>query len=182
MIERYPFPKGGCAGYDCVAAKGVLVVWIDVPGVGEPIAIVNTHLNSRRATRVVSDRADQAYAWQVASARRLLSRAVSSASPVIFGGDFNTGKVPARVAAVTQPLIDSTEIDGLRTVLTEGKVVAGSQNEAQRIVDRNKDKILARDGDRVALLPERAWVPFPIGSKNPLSDHAGFVIDFSLEQ
>ncbi len=181
-VERYAFPEGACAGYDCLAAKGVLVAWIDVPGAGEPIAVVNVHLNSRRATHVASERADRAYTWQVAAVREFLSSVLPSGSPVIFGGDFNTGRVPARVAAVSQPFIDATQIDGLKTVLTEGGVVVGSQNETQRIVDRNKDKILFRDGVRVALRPERAWVPFPITSQEPLSDHAGFVIDVSLDR
>lgn len=180
-IERYAFPEGACAGYDCLAAKGVLAAWIDVPGAGEPIAVVNTHLNSRRATHVASERADRAFAWQVAAVREFLSRVLPSGSPAIFGGDFNTGRVPARVATVAQPLIDGTQVDGLRTILANGGVVFGSQNEAQRIIGRNKDKILFRDGTRVGLRPERAWVPFPITSQEPLSDHAGFVIDVSFE-
>lgn len=180
-IERYAFPEGACAGYDCLAAKGVLVAWIDVPGAREPIAVVDTHLNSRRATRVAKERADRAYAWQAGAVREFLSRVLPSGAPVIIGGDFNTGQVPARLAAVSKPLIEGTQIDGLRTVLTEGGVLLDSRREAQRIVDRNKDKILVRDGARVALRPERAWVPFPITSQEPLSDHAGFVIDLSLE-
>jgi endonuclease/exonuclease/phosphatase family metal-dependent hydrolase len=181
-IQRYAFPEGACAGYDCLAAKGVLVAWIEVPGAGEPIAVVDTHLNARCATHVASQRADRAYAWQAAAVREFLSRALPSDSPVIFGGDFNTGQAPARVAAVGQPLIEGTQVDGLGTVLAEGGVVFGSQNEAQRIVARNKDKILVRDGARVALRPGRAWVPFPLSSQAPLSDHAGFVIDFSFER
>jgi len=180
-IERYAFPEGACAGYDCLAAKGVLVAWIDVPGAGEPIAVVDIHLNSRRATHVATERADRAYTWQVAAVRTFLSSVLPSGSPVIFGGDFNTGRVPARVAAVAQPLIEGLQVDGLRTILANGGIVFNSQNEAQRIVGRNKDKILFRDGTRVGLRPARAWVPFPIASQQPLSDHAGFVIDFSLE-
>lgn len=180
-IERYAFPKGACAGYDCLAAKGVLVAWIDVPGAAEPIAIVDTHLNSRRASHVASERADRAYEWQVGAVRKFLSRVLPTGTPVIFGGDFNTGQAPTRVAAVAQPLIYGAQVDGLRTVLAKGEVVFGSRNEAQRIVGRNKDKILFRDGARVGLRPERAWVPFQITSQDPLSDHAGFVIDFSLE-
>jgi endonuclease/exonuclease/phosphatase family metal-dependent hydrolase len=181
-IARYAFPAGACAGYDCLAAKGVLVAWIEVPGAGEPIAVVDTHLNSGRATHVASERADRAYAWQVAAVRQFLSRVLPPGTPVIFAGDFNTGQAPARVAAVSQPLITGAEIDGLRTVLTNNGVISGSQNGAQRIVDRNKDKIFFRGGVRVALRPEGAWVPFPITSQAPLSDHAGFVIDFSFER
>ena len=179
--ERYAFPEGACAGYDCLAAKGVLVAWIDVPGVREPVAVVDIHLNSRRATHVASERADRAYTWQVAAVREFLLSVLPSGSPVIFGGDFNTGRVPARVAAVAQPLIGGPQVDGLETILASGGVVFGSQNEAKRIVWRNKDKILFRDGGGVGLRPQRAWVPFPIASQAPLSDHAGFVIDFSLD-
>lgn len=181
-IERYAFPKGACAGYDCLAAKGVLVAWIDVPGASEPIAIVDIHLNSRRAARVGSERADRAYTWQVAAVRRFLSKVLPTGAPVILGGDFNTGRAPVRVAAVAQPVIESAQIDGLRTVLAKGGVALGSQNEAQRIVGRNKDKIFFSDGASVGLRPERAWVPFPIASREPLSDHAGFVIDVSFER
>lgn len=181
-IERYAFPEGACAGFDCLAAKGVMVAWLDVPGAGEPVAVVVTHLNSRRATHVAIERADRAYAWQVAAVREFLSTVLPSGTPVILGGDFNTGQAPARVAALSQPLIDGTQIDGLRTVLAEGRVISDLQNEAQRIVDRNKDRILFRDGARVGLRPERAWVPFPVTSLEPLSDHAGFVIDFSLKR
>lgn len=181
-IERYAFPEGACAGYDCLAAKGVLVAWIDLPGAGEPVVVVNAHLNSRGSTGVSNERADRAYAWQVAAVREFLSKELSSEAPALFGGDFNTGRVPERKAAVSRPFIEGAHIDGLRSVLTKGRVVAGSGIEAQEIVDRNKDKIFFRDGARVALRPEQAWVPFPIHSQEPLSDHAGFVIDFSLEQ
>ncbi|SLJ90247.1 endonuclease/exonuclease/phosphatase family protein [Novosphingobium mathurense] len=180
-VERYAFPEGACAGYDCLAAKGVIVAWIDVPGAGEPIAIVNAHLNSRGAAHVTSERADRAYSWQVAAVREFLSKALPNDTPVIFGGDFNTGDVSIRVASVAQPLLHGAQVDGLRTVLAKGNVVSGSQDEARRIVVRNKDKILFRGGRRVGLLPERAWVPFPLATQEPLSDHAGFVIDFSLE-
>ena len=181
-IERYAFPEGACAGYDCLAAKGVFVAWIDVPDAGEPIAVVNTHLNSRRATRVTSQRADRAYAWQVAAVREFLSGALPSGTPVIFGGDFNTGQAPARLTALSRPLIDDVQVDGLKTVLSENAVILGSAEEARRIISRNKDRILFREGARVAVRAERAWVPFPVNARRPLSDHAGFVIDFSLER
>jgi endonuclease/exonuclease/phosphatase family metal-dependent hydrolase len=181
-VARFAFPEGACAGYDCLAAKGVLVAWIDVPGASEPIAIVDVHLNSRRAARVATERADRAYTWQVAAVRKFLSSVLPTGAPVIFGGDLNTGRAPARVAAVAQPMIDGAQIDGLGTVLAKGAVARGAQNEAQRIVDRNKDKILFRDGTNLRLRAERAWVPFPSASPEPLSDHAGFVIDFSLER
>jgi endonuclease/exonuclease/phosphatase family metal-dependent hydrolase len=181
-VARYAFPEGACAGYDCLAAKGVLVAWIDVPGATQPIAVVDTHLNSRSAAQVAVERADRAYAWQVVAVREFLSSVLPAGAPVLFGGDFNTGRAHARLAAVSQPMIDGAQIDGLRTVLAKGAIARGAQDEARRILGRNKDKILFRNGASVRLRPERAWVPFPSASPEPLSDHAGFVIDFSLER
>jgi len=180
--ERYAFPAGACAGYDCLSAKGVLVAWIDVPGAGEPIAIVDTHLNSRNSTHVAVERADRAFTWQAAAVRRILASDLPPDAPVILGGDFNTGHVPRRIAAVSLPLIEGAQRDGLGSVLARGGVTSGSQGEAQLIVRRNKDRILFRDGARVALRPEQAWVPFALYSERPLSDHAGFVVDYALER
>jgi endonuclease/exonuclease/phosphatase family metal-dependent hydrolase len=137
-IERYAFPKGACAGYDCLAAKGVLVAWIKVPGAGEPIAVFDTHLNARRSTHVANERADRAYAWQVAAVRKFVSRVLPPYTPVIFGGDFNTGQAPARLAAASHSLFDGTPIDGLTTILAKGGVLARSQNEAHRIIGRKR--------------------------------------------
>lgn len=177
---RFAFPRGACAGYDCLAAKGVLVAWIKIPGTVAPIAFVNTHLNARRATRVPSERADEAYAWQIGATRAFISRVLSPETAVIFGGDFNTGQVPARIAAASKPLIGANQVDSLATLLTEGRVVATSRLEAKTIVEKNKDKILYRHGIEMTLRPERAWVPFPVNTNDALSDHAGFVIDFTI--
>lgn len=181
-IERYAFPRGACAGYDCLAAKGVLVAWIDVPGADEPVAVVNTHLNSRRATHVSNTRADRAYAWQVAAVRGFLLKVLPSRTPVIFAGDFNTGSIPAREAAVSDPLINGKQSDGLRVAVQEGSIVPGSRAEARAIVDRNKDKVLFRNGANVVLKPQQAWVPFALSKAEPLSDHAGFVVDYAIQR
>ncbi len=180
-IARRAFPEGACAGYDCLAAKGVLVAWIDVPGAGEPIAVVDTHLNSRHATHVASARADRAYTWQAGAVRSLLSRVIPSGTPVILGGDFNIGRAPARLAAVSQPLLNGHPTDALESMLAQGGVMPGFLDEARHIAGRNKDKIFFRDGARIALRPQRAWVPFRLSLPNALSDHAGFVIAYSLE-
>jgi len=83
---------------------------------------------------------------------------------------------------MSQPLIEGAQRDGLGTVLARGGVTFASQREAQQIVRRNKDKLLFRDGAKLGLRPERAWVPFGLHSERPLSDHAGYVIDYALER
>ena len=47
-----PFGRHSCAGYDCLANKGVMLIEIAIPGMPEPLFVLNTHLNSRRAPLV----------------------------------------------------------------------------------------------------------------------------------
>jgi endonuclease/exonuclease/phosphatase family metal-dependent hydrolase len=179
--RNFAFPRGACAGFDCLAAKGVMIAWIAVPDVPQPIAIINTHLNSRRATHVASERADQAYVWQVNATRRFVSENVERDMPAIFGGDLNGGKSPRRLSALAQPMLDASERDGLSTALTLPGIPDSTRAEASQIVKRNKDRLISRNGNGITLAPRRASVPFGIRSATaPLSDHAGFVIEYAM--
>lgn len=179
--RNFAFPQGACAGFDCLAAKGVMVAWIAVPDAPQPIAIVNTHLNSRRATHVPSERADQAYVWQVGATRRFIARNIDRDTPVIFGGDFNGGKAPRRLSALAQPMLGEAEQDGLSTALILRGIPDSTRDEAAEILKRNKDKLLSRNGREIGLAPRRVSVPFGIRSQTaPLSDHAGFVIEYAM--
>ena len=179
--SRHAFPQGACAGFDCLASKGVLIAWIDVPELAEPLAVVDTHLNSRRSTHVSVARADAACDWQLAYLRKVLEREIKPGEAVVFGGDFNIGHAPTRIKAFQRfaPL-GAGQNDGLSTVVRAGGLIHGSGREAGRIVSRNKDRILSRDGDGVTLRPSLAWVPFGLNEGDPKSDHAGFVINYEI--
>lgn len=181
--RNFAFPQGACAGFDCLAAKGVMIAWIAVPDAPEPIAIVNTHLNSRRATHVASKRADQAYVWQVDATRRFVSENIAQDTPVIFGGDFNAGEAPRRLSALSRPMLDASEQDGLSTALTSRDAPDSTRDEVLHILKRNKDKLLSRNGSGITLAPRDVSVPFGVRSPTePLSDHAGFAIVYAIVQ
>jgi endonuclease/exonuclease/phosphatase family metal-dependent hydrolase len=183
IVQRrnFAFPQGACAGFDCLAAKGVMIAWIAVPDGPQPIAIINTHLNSRHAAHVASERADQAYVWQVDATRRFVSENVDPDTPVIFGGDFNGGVAPRRLSALAQPMLDASEQDGLSTALTLRGIPDPMRDEVTHILKRNKDKLLSRNGSGITLAPRHVSVPFGIRSPTaPLSDHAGFVIEYAM--
>lgn len=179
-VERHAFPQGACAGFDCLAAKGVLIAWAAVPGTKREVALVDTHLNSRGSAHVPLERTDTAYAWQANRLRQLLAERIAPGTAVILGGDFNTGKIPARIASVATPLLAGPAPEVLPALLREGAVATGDRAEAAGLVDRNKDKIIARSGKGLRLVAERAWVPFGLLERRPLSDHAGFVVDFAV--
>jgi endonuclease/exonuclease/phosphatase family metal-dependent hydrolase len=179
--RNFAFARGACAGFDCLSAKGVMIAWIAVPGAPQPIAIINTHLNSRRAAYVGSERADQAYVWQVDATRRFVAENIDQDMPVIFGGDFNAGKAQRRRTALAPPMLDASERDGLSQSLTLPGTPTSTRDEVTRILKRNKDKLIARNGSRIGFAPRHVSVPFGIQPPAaPLSDHAGFVIEYAM--
>ncbi len=179
--RSFAFPQGACAGFDCLAAKGVMIAWIAVPDASQPVAIVNTHLTSRRATHVARHRADQAYAWQVDAMRRFVSAHIDKDTATILGGDFNTGTAPRRLSAFAQPLLGTGEQDGLSTILALQGTGDSTRDEAIHILKRNKDKLLSRNGSGVTLAPRHVSVPFSVLSPTAaLSDHAGFAIVYAM--
>lgn len=179
-FERHAFPEGACAGFDCLAAKGALIAWVRVPGAAQEVAIVDTHLNSRGATHVPGKRADAAYSWQVAALRNLLEQRIVPGTPVIIGGDFNTGRIPARMAVLDRPLLGEQEQRNIADLMDKAGIWPASKTEIEGLIARNKDKILSRDGIRTRLVAERSWVPFGLTEERPLSDHAGVVVDFCV--
>ncbi len=84
-----PFDRHSCAGFDCLANKGAMLLEIDLPGMPEPLFVLNTHLNSAKASGVNSERSFYAYQRQIAELRDLLERHWRGRGPLIWAGDIN---------------------------------------------------------------------------------------------
>lgn len=84
-----PFRRRECAGFDCLANKGVQHVRIRVPGVRQPLDLFNTHLNSRGASGVSDARSLKAHQLQIDETSRFIESNRDRRYPMIFGGDFN---------------------------------------------------------------------------------------------
>lgn len=181
--RRLAFPSFACAGFDCLANKGIVLAWIKVPQGAEPIAIVDTHLNSRNASGVPDDRSRQAFAWQVAQAKAFVNRYVPSSAPAIFSGDFNIGADPARQsAAKANGSLLSGGRDALRQALfTHSILDPNAIADASLIVRRSKDWQFFRSGSNSSLSLEQLSVPFGREIKGkPLSDHFGYVATYGI--
>ncbi|HWK40541.1 MAG TPA: endonuclease/exonuclease/phosphatase family protein [Croceibacterium sp.] len=83
------FGRHSCAGYDCLANKGAMLIEIPIPGMPEPLFVLNTHLNSRKASGVADERSLYAYRRQVTEIRELLDREWAGRGPLIWAGDLN---------------------------------------------------------------------------------------------
>jgi endonuclease/exonuclease/phosphatase family metal-dependent hydrolase len=88
-VDAVPFPKDVCAGYDCLANKGVMLVRLSVPGMSEPLEVVTTHLNAGRKSGVAPERHLYAHGQQLQAFSAFLSAARNRQSPAIIAGDFN---------------------------------------------------------------------------------------------
>lgn len=95
-VKRMAYPAYACAGLDCLANKGAVLATIAVPGAPRPVAIVDTHLNSRRAARISVDRSFYAYERQVDALSAFVRAYVQPDEPFIVAGDFNAGQEPRR--------------------------------------------------------------------------------------
>lgn len=177
-IERAAFPVGACAGFDCIAAKGVLLVTIDLPGTG-PVTVAATHFNSRKSSGVAFARANAAYARQAAFLGDMLRRQKSLPEPLILAGDFNRGDRPARIAALSGVL--GKHEDALESLADAGLLEGPQLADFATIRRRGRDLQFASDGRNVKVEPVAAHVPFgtePDGTM--LSDHLGFVVRYRL--
>jgi endonuclease/exonuclease/phosphatase family metal-dependent hydrolase len=182
-IHRMAFPAYACAGYDCLANKGALLVTLDVPGAASPIDVVTTHLNSRRAARVDEDRSLYAYRLQLAALDRFIARWHDTARPLIVSGDFNVGTADPRRAAslaARQHWCGSCRIrDALRQLQ---KVGAPLDRDAAYALRRARDWQFYTSGGQGGLRPLSVTTPFghePDGTM--LSDHVGYVVRFQID-
>lgn len=181
-VARAPFPTGACAGFDCLAAKGVLLVTVSVPGKGA-VTVATTHLNSRRASAAPFARTHAAYRRQAAFTARFLEAQRPTAAPMIVAGDFNRGDRPVRIAALRATLGRLGE-GGLREGLAESMLhdrKVATLSDATAIRRRGRDMQFVFDGASARLEAVAAAVPF--GSEadgTSRSDHFGFVVQYRV--
>jgi endonuclease/exonuclease/phosphatase family metal-dependent hydrolase len=176
------FPPDACAGFDCLAAKGVLLAQVRIPGQAEPLTVINTHLNSDvSSSGVGEERTDAAFAWQFAAIRDFAASRIPANMPAIVGGDLNIGPSEHRWAQAQRiglPLAGAREAVG--EALQRGPVLQRARPATQGIYDKRIDRLFYRAGRMTSLSIKQFDVPFTTGAPDSLSDHAGFVATYDL--
>ncbi len=94
-----PFSTDTCAGFDCLANKGEMLVKVAIPGAPLPLYLFNTHRNSREPSGVSIARAEQAHVAQTLENDQMLYEWVHVNVPIIAAGDFNNYRAGDRVGA-----------------------------------------------------------------------------------
>jgi endonuclease/exonuclease/phosphatase family metal-dependent hydrolase len=175
-VRRAAFPAAACAGFDCLANKGMVMAILAVPGQPAPIAVVNLHLNSKRASGVAIDRADAAFRRQIDALDRFLTANHIPGMPMIVAGDFNIGRSAKRRTMVMDVLarhhgaLPRDALSACARSCRDG--LPGDAIDARR---RAKDWQFLIPGTTGDLSVRRIATPFgrePDGSM--LSDHVGY--------
>lgn len=185
-VRRMAFPAFACAGYDCLANKGALLASITLPDRPDPVDIVTTHLNSRRASKVSDERSLKAYRLQLVSLTDFIRKAHDPARALIVAGDFNVGRAKARRTAL---LLDArTEWSSPQALMRDAY---GSAVQARLPLSadaafshrRARDWQFYASGAATGLDLSGIDVPFGHAADGSmLSDHVGYVARFRLSR
>jgi endonuclease/exonuclease/phosphatase (EEP) superfamily protein YafD len=185
-IKRAAFPAFACAGYDCLANKGILLVTVSIPGSATPVTIATTHMNSKRGARVSYSRSLYAYQLQVAAIDAFLSSNRDPGLPIIFAGDFNAssgarrsyllGKGTTKWSAF--PVRSALQSCMAAAILQRKK----ADNLANYVVSRGRDWQFYASGTKGLLTATKFEIPFGRERDGTmLSDHVGFGIMYRLQ-
>lgn len=167
-----------CAGFDCLANKGVLAARIHVPGAPEPVQVFTTHMNSRKASKAPLERAHAAHRLQAREMKAYLSLTLEAGAPVIYGGDFNMKKAPVRL----RHTVGAGPYAFTRSYC-EGRFKAC---DVSRLSEREaglldtQDLQGFQDGARTQVRPVRLMTMFSEYEPDALSDHSAYVVDYRL--
>jgi hypothetical protein len=180
-VKRAAFPEGACAGFDCLAAKGVVLVTLQLSG-NRKVMVADTHFNSRGACKAPVERSLAAYQRQADFLARFIAENREDGVPVIIAGDFNRGQRPSRIAALQSALGGLARrpmVDTLRTYMAENPQALANAADAVTIVERARDLQFALDGKAARLAPVGADIPFGTEADGSmLSDHIGYAVRY----
>lgn len=184
-VHEAAFPQYACAGFDCLANKGILLATIAIPGLPTPVAIVAIHMNSRMASGVDSKRANYAYERQVDALDSFLRSKVDPAMPAIVAGDFNAGSAPERMLYLerhSRSWRENMEGDAFHGCFEQPLTCARHLNpDVYYSFRRGRDWQFLLPGRYAALSVERMAVPFGHDSQGAmLSDHVGYTAYYRL--
>ncbi|TZG29555.1 endonuclease/exonuclease/phosphatase family protein [Sphingomonas montanisoli] len=182
-VRRIAFPAFACGGFDCLANKGAVMALIKVPALSAPVAVVDTHLNSRYAAGVSFDRSLYAYHRQVDALSAFLKANYVSGAPLIVAGDFNIGKDKARAAYVEQAATrwwngagQTVLPDAMHACAADDACAAGLSDDARYSMKRRRDWQFLGHGGGIAFDTRQIATPFGHEADGTmLSDHVGYI-------
>ena len=189
-VRREAFPAFACAGYDCLANKGILMVTIAVPGSATPVTVVTTHMNSKKASGVSQSRSLYAYQRQVEAIDDFLTRYRNPDLPIILAGGFNARSAKTRIYLTTHSAAHWTTrrrlaIDNALQHCLKSAAPCGQAAPAiaATVFQKGRDWQFFSPGYRASIQAVAMAVPFGRERDGTmLSDHVGYDVTYRLTQ
>jgi endonuclease/exonuclease/phosphatase family metal-dependent hydrolase len=167
-----------CAGFDCLANKGAMLVRLAPQGVPVTIDVVNTHMNARKASMAPRSRTLPAHNGQVRELSAFLQANRETGAPLLLGGDFNVRNSGPRYyyEALERPYTVVSEFC-TRPDSDCGAAAADATSEPWL---RSQD-LQAFSPGAVRVRPIRSETMFGLDDpKRRLSDHEGYLVRYQL--
>lgn len=185
-VDRIAYPAFACAGFDCLANKGAMIAHLRVPGIDRPVAVVNTHLNARKAAGVPIARSLRAFDRQAGLLATFVARHVPRDRTVLLGGDLNIGGDTQRIRAFfghwnrAGLAFVAASLGGSRQARAQALLAdPADRRDLDEAVLRSKDWIFARNEDGAPMPVVAAQIPFGGPIDRRLSDHVGYAIGYA---
>jgi endonuclease/exonuclease/phosphatase family metal-dependent hydrolase len=185
-VRRMAYPDFACAGYDCLASKGALLVTVRIPGAPSPVDIVTTHLNSRQHSGVSDERSLHAYQRETAFLSAFINQWHDPANPMIVAGDFNAGRAQPRWSALRQAIASWHGQAPFQEAISEVarlRIAHGAPlpDDMHAILRRAEDWQFFTSGREAALGALAVRIPFGHERDGTqLSDHIGYTALYRL--
>lgn len=180
-LHNHPFNQWECAGFDCLANKGLLVVELEIPGLPDRLAVATTHFNSRGASGVSGERSLVAHNLQVDEANEYLENLGEGDVPFIWGGDINMRHADDRIMYFVE------RSGGTLNEVSSYCVKPGSDCEIPIHWDSDTPWYETQDlqgwvpGTRVEIAPFRVETVFDVPDNGIMpSDHNGLLVHYRL--
>lgn len=175
--QHKAFDSDMCAGFDCLSNKAILLARVAVPGLENPIDVVNSHFNSRRKAGAPTRWTLEAHQRQTDTLDWFLSK-VHSGNPIVLAGDFNT-RQSARFAYFREKIAlqDTAEV----CLSLTGTCGVDAETKIDEILYDTNDKQFFNGSQSHGLTPVHIVRNFTeqIDGK-PLSDHLGYEVHYRI--
>ncbi|WP_176594594.1 endonuclease/exonuclease/phosphatase family protein [Sphingobium sp. EM0848] len=176
-VRRMVFPAFACAGFDCLANKGALLARIRLPGQADPVDVVTTHLNSRRASRVADERSNHAFTAELVDLGAFIRNNHDPRNALIVAGDFNAGQTPQRradlIEQATRNWAPGARVDNAYDAAQASGIALTADGLSSR--QRGRDWEFFAPGRTMGMTLHGITVPFGHDRSGVmLSDHIGY--------
>jgi endonuclease/exonuclease/phosphatase family metal-dependent hydrolase len=183
IIEQFNFPfyAWECAGFDCLANKGLTMVRVQVPGLPDPLEVITTHYNAKNSSGVSVERAHTAHRLQVDATREFLLQHSRFELPAIWGGDLNMRHSEDRIVYFVEQAGDSLNEVSSWCMKNPGDCDVKIRSDSETPWFEYQDLQGWTSGTRVKVRPIRIEEVFddPVDGIMA-SDHTGFVVIYRL--